>query len=358
MSDEASRSALDDDRLEPLVEYIDSVQHGDGLIPWYPDGPADPWDHVESAMGLSIGGRHEAARAAYSWLAENQLDDGSWWASYGDDGDHEGAHDDGEPRKETHRTAYVAVGVWHHYCVTGDRAFLESHWDTVSDALEFALDHQSATGEIFWAVDRDGEVYEDALISGCASIYKSLECGAAMADEVGDVEVRDRWLSARADLGEAVRTRPDRFDRTWESKSRYAMDWFYPILCGVVSDDDARDRVDEGIDRFLEPGLGCLCVEDEPWVTVAESCELVVSLKAIDRPDRAREIYEWLFQWTDENGVFWTGYQFEDEEFWPGDRPTWTAGAALLAADALDSLTAADDLFLESHPESRRQREE
>ena len=38
---------------------------------------ADPWDHVESAMGLVIGGRTEAARAAYEWLRQQQLDDGS-----------------------------------------------------------------------------------------------------------------------------------------------------------------------------------------------------------------------------------------------------------------------------------------
>ncbi|AFO57917.1 hypothetical protein NJ7G_2688 [Natrinema sp. J7-2] len=43
--------------------------------------------------------------------------------------------------------------------------------------------------------------------------------------------------------------------------------------------------------------------------------------------------------------MFWTGYQFADEECWPSDRPTWTGGAAVLAADALSGLSGAAELF-------------
>lgn len=345
MSDSPSRASLSEWGLEPAVDYIERVQRSDGLICWYPDGPADPWDHVESAMALSVAGRRGAAERAYRWLADAQHDDGALWATYGDaDGD-EGAHDGDEPRKETHRSAYVAVGVWHHYLCTGDREFLESLWPTVRDALAFACRQQAPTGEIYWTVGADGAVYEDALIAGCASLYKSLACGAAIAGELEREAPRDRWLEGRSRLGEAIRERPDRFDRTWESKSRYAMDWFYPVLCGVVTGDQARERLEAGMDRFLEDGLGCRCVADEPWVTVAESCELVVSLAAVGRAERAREIYEWLFQWTDDDGVFWTGYQLEDEVFWPGERPTWTGGAAVLAADAVSGLSGAADLF-------------
>ncbi|WP_049888295.1 prenyltransferase [Natrinema sp. J7-2] len=345
MSNVSSGRTLSEWGLEPAVDYIERVQRSDGLIPWYPDGPADPWDHVESAMGLSAAGRHEAARRAYRWVADAQHDDGALWATYGEAEADEGAHAGDEPRKETHRSAYVAVGVWHHYRCTGDRDFLAALWPTVRDALAFACRQQASTGEIYWTVGPDGEVYEDALVAGCASLYKSLACGAAIAGVLGYPDARERWLEARAALGEAIRSRPDRFDRTWESKSRYAMDWFYPVLCGVVTGDAARQRLEAGLERFLEGDLGCRCVADEPWVTVAESCELVMSLAAAGKRERAREIYEWCFQWTDDEGVFWTGYQFEDEEFWPGDRPTWTGGAAVLAADALSGLSPAAELF-------------
>jgi len=32
------------------------------------------------------------------------------------------------------------------------------------------------------------------------------------------------------------------------------MDWFYPVLCGVMTGDSARDRLEDGMDRFLEAG--------------------------------------------------------------------------------------------------------
>ncbi|ELY82786.1 glucosidase family protein [Natrinema pallidum] len=345
MSNVSSGRTLSEWGLEPAVDYIERVQRSDGLIPWYPDGPADPWDHVESAMGLSVAGRHEAARRAYRWVADAQHDDGALWATYGEADADEGAHAGDEPRKETHRSAYVAVGVWHYYRCTDDRDFLAALWPTVRDALAFACRQQASTGEIYWTVGADGEAYEDALVAGCASLYKSLACGAAIAGELGHEDARERWLEARAALGEAIRTRPDRFDRTWESKSRYAMDWFYPVLCGVLTGEPARARLEADMDRFLEDGLGCRCVADEPWVTVAESCELVLSLAAAGETERAREIYEWCFQWTDDEGVFWTGYQLEDEEYWPGDRPTWTGGAAVLAADGLSGLSPAAKLF-------------
>ena len=55
------------------------------------------------------------------------------------------------------------------------------------------------------------------------------------------------------------------FDRTWESKSRYAMDWFYPILAGVVTGPSARERLDQRWHEFVEPGIGCRCENHQPW---------------------------------------------------------------------------------------------
>ena len=66
--------------LAPTVASIVAVQRPSGEIPWSAGNYADPWDHVEAAMGLSIGGEWQAAELAYHWLAQQQLDDGSWWA--------------------------------------------------------------------------------------------------------------------------------------------------------------------------------------------------------------------------------------------------------------------------------------
>ena len=331
-----SRGLFPGEFLRPTVQFILDVQRDSGEIPWFEGGYTDPWDHVESAMGLAIGGETEAAERAYAWLAERQLPDGSWWASY------RGDQIDNRQRRETNFVAYIATGVWHQYLITEDRAFLEAMWPTVDKAIGFVVSLQSEHGEIDWAVDAEGNPKGDALVTGCSSIYKSLECAHNIAVTLG----HDRpWLANRERLGNALRNKPERFDRTWESKSRYSMDWFYPVLTGVYTGADARARLAARWDEFVEDGLGCRCEKQEPWVTIAESCELVMALLAAGDHARAVEVYSWLHQWRTNDGSYWTGYQMVEDLLWPDERPTWTAGAIMLAADALTEHTPASRLF-------------
>ena len=325
------------DFLRPTVEFILSTQEDGGEIPWFEGGHSDPWDHVEAAMGLSVGGEHEAAVRAYRWLAQTQLADGSWWAGY------RGAEIDNGERRETNFVAYFATGVWHHYLITSNAEFLREMWPTVEKAIGFVLVLQTEHGDIHWSISADGSAREDALLTGCSSIYKSLECAHNIAVTLG--QHRPQWLQARARLGDALRNKPERFDRTWESKARYSMDWFYPVLTGVLSKKEARARIAERWDEFVEEGMGCRCVSDEPWVTVAESCELVMALLAADDHARAVQLYSWLHQWRVENGAYWTGYQFVLDIMWPDEKPTWTAAAIMLAADALTGYSPASKLF-------------
>ncbi|MEQ8516795.1 MAG: prenyltransferase, partial [Chromatocurvus sp.] len=206
--------------LRPTVEFLLRTQRGSGEIPWFAGGHTDPWDHVEAAMGLSIGGELAAAERAYAWLQSRQLDDGSWWAAY------RGDIAENCERRETNFVAYVATGVWHHYRVSANREFLLRSWSMVQAAIEFVLKQQTDRGDINWAVDAAGSAMGDALVTGCSSIYKSLECAINIAETVHSP--RPEWVSARRRLGAALRERPERFDRTWESKARFSMDWFYP----------------------------------------------------------------------------------------------------------------------------------
>ena len=59
------------------------------------------------------------------------------------------------------------------------------------------------------------------------------------------------------------------------------------------------------------------------------------------------EVYSWLHQWRNQDGSYWTGYQLVEDLLWPDEKPTWTAGAVLLAADALTQHTGASRLFTE-----------
>ncbi len=332
-----SRGLFPHDFLRPTIDFILRTQQQSGEIPWFEGGHSDPWDHVEAAMGLSIGGEYDAAVRAYRWLADTQLADGSWWAGY------RGVEVDNGERRETNFVAYFATGIWHHYLISRDIDFLREMWPVMERAIGFVLILQTRHGDIHWAVSADNSAREDALVTGCSSIYKSLECAHNVAVTLG--HQRPEWLRARSALGDALRHKPERFDRTWESKARYSMDWFYPALSGVLTPREARERIAERWDEFIEDGMGCRCVSDEPWVTVAESCELVMALLAAGDHARAVQLYSWLHQWRLDDGSYWTGYQFVEDLMWPDEKPTWTAGAIMLAADALTEYTAASTLF-------------
>jgi len=328
---------MDKQALNRTAAYIARLQLPDGAIPWFEDSIVDPWDHVEAAMGLAIGGFVAEAERAYEWLAQLQRPDGSWLAAY-----RHGVPADAT-RAETNFVAYVATGVWHHYLLSRDRNFLVRMWPTVSAAIEFVLQLQTEHGDIHWAVDTQKGISRDALITGCSSIYRSLGCAINIA-RVLDVPSSDIQV-AKHILGDSVRYKPERFDRTWESKARYSMDWFYPVLTGVVRGTRATQRLQSRWNEFVEPDIGCRCVSDEPWVTVAETCELSMALCVNGQRLKARRLFEDLARFQEADGSWWTGYVTRDDTLWPDERPTWTAGAVLLAADTLYGLTQAQGLF-------------
>ena len=85
------------------------------MIPWFPGGHCDPWNHVESAMALDVAGFHAEAMAAYRWLVATQLPSGAWHNYVGSDGSVE------ERKLDTNVCAYVATGALHHWLSTGSR---------------------------------------------------------------------------------------------------------------------------------------------------------------------------------------------------------------------------------------------
>lgn len=323
--------------LRPTVNYILQAQLPNGCIPWFIGGKADPWDHIEAAMGLTIGGEYAAARAAYVWLAQEQLEDGSWWANYFDQAPIDRDH------RETNFIAYIATGIWHYFLVTKDKKFLQTYFPVVTRAINFVLRYQAASGAIYWAVDAQGAAKQDTLITASASIYKSLECAILCANTL--LMPSQEWQRARQKLGQALACETTNANQIWSNKERFSMDWFYPILTGAIKGETARVRLQNKWPIFVEPMFGCRCVSDEPWVTVAESCELTLALVAIGEQAQATQVFVWLQQFLDQDGGYWTGYNFRDQVIWPQEKTTWTAGAILLAADALFAYTSAAQLF-------------
>ena len=99
------------------------------------------------------------------------------------------------------------------------------------------------------------------------------------------------------------------------------MDWFYPVLGGVLGRGQAKARLAARWDTFVKEGMGCRCVSDEPWVTVAESCELTMALLGAGDHARAARLFSWLHQWRDDDGAYWTGYQLVENIMWPEEEP-------------------------------------
>ena len=59
--------------IDALTRLILDQQRENGEIPWCDGQKTDPWDHVESAIGLTIGGHYAAARRAYEWMRRNPI---------------------------------------------------------------------------------------------------------------------------------------------------------------------------------------------------------------------------------------------------------------------------------------------
>ncbi|MDO9377733.1 MAG: prenyltransferase [Nocardioidaceae bacterium] len=319
------------DQVVATAASIAAVQLPSGAVPWSAGGHTDPWDHVQSAMALAVGGRVDDARRAYEWSRTHQRPDGSWAIRYQDD------HVD-DPHTDANFCAYLATGVWHHWTLTGDRAFVRRMWPAVTRGVDAALGLQRADGAVAWAA-ADGQVLPEALVTGNASIHLSLRCAVALADLVG--ESRPDWELAAGRLRHAIDGHPERF----EPKPHHAMDWYYPVLGGALPPDVAGAVLDARWDEFVVDGLGVRCVSTNPWVTGAETCELVLALVVVGRDDDARRVLADVQHLREDDGSYWTGLVFSDGKRWPVERTTWTAATVVLAADALSRTTPAHGLF-------------
>ena len=97
--------------------------------------------------------------------------------------------------------------------------------------------------------------------------------------------------------------------------------------------------------EFVVKDLGCKCVKEEPWVTAAESAELVLALLRLGLKDEAEKILQDTFNLMDEDGLLWTGYVYKDKKFWPIEKPSWTMGAAILAGNSLNKFSQSNKFF-------------
>jgi hypothetical protein len=312
-------------QVRATAASIAAMQEPSGAIPWTVGEHVDIWNHVEGAMALLVGGEVAAAERALLWVPTLQRADGSWPMKIVD-----GVVED--ERGEVNMSAYLAVGLWHHWLIRRDRAFVERLWPSVRAGLDWVVSLQQDWGGIQWT-----PVDGFCLLTGCSSIHHALRAGVALAELLDDPQ--PEWELAGGRLAHALRRHRDRF----ADKSTFSMDWYYPVLGGAVRGEAGRELLAARWADFVVPGLGIRCVDTNPWVTGAETCELVMALDAIGDHERARSLLADMQHLRHPNGSYWTGWVYADptydndnpDVYWPHEQTTYTAAAVILAVDAL-----------------------
>jgi len=331
---------LSTDQVRATGAWIAAHQSATGEIPWWPGGKGDPWDHVHAAMGLTVAGHIDEAAKAYSFLAKTQTSDGGWyaWRTDGKVSDR---------TQETNHAAYLASGLWHFYLATDDEEFLEEMWETLDHAIEFVIRLQRRSGAIDWALDPNRRPWNAPLLTGNASTHGSLVCALRIADLLG--YTRPDWHVARERVATALVDTPEVFSSASvvERVGRYAMDWYYPVLGGALRGAAARERLLDldCHDAFIAQGIGCRCVDDTPWYTVAETCELILAFDSVGMSSHAQQIMSWIRQYRMDDGGYWTGKTWPEDVFWPLEHNGWTAAAVIIAEDALAGGSATSSFF-------------
>ncbi|KPP82615.1 MAG: hypothetical protein HLUCCA04_00735 [Oceanicaulis sp. HLUCCA04] len=342
--------------IRACADRIEALQLRDGAIPWVETGVWDPWNHGESAMGLAVAGRTESVHRALDALAERQEADGGWTGELGAGIPMDEAGERIAPppvpvtARDTNFAGYAAVTVMRCALALDEPRLMARHFPMVARALDFVMNLQTRHGDVVWRAPDAGQTLEDvdALRAGNSSLFKSFECGLRLAEILE--KPRTDWARSRAAIARALVHTPERFDRKGIDRSSYAMDWYYPVLTGVLTGAEARARLDESWDTFVVADLGCRCVTGEPWVTAAETAELALACLSTGRRDTARALVSELAPLAAPEGGYWMGWQYEIGDVWPKERPSWTAGAVILAADALDGLSPGSDLLVRHAP--------
>ena len=243
----------------------------------HPVDPGRPHRPVEPGRGRD-GARprrpaRRGARARTSGSRAMQHPDGAWHAYYlGNEVE--------DPTLDTNVTCYVATGVWHHYLITGDTAFLRELWPTVERAIDFALDYQTRDRRDRVARRRPRPTARcsparRASTTACAARSRSPSDSATTAPTGSCRSARSPSRSRTGPSGSSTRSAG-----RWTGTTRSS------AACCAATRADARVALEW--ETFVVEGRGVRCVSDQPWVTAAETCELVMALDAIGEHEHAR----------------------------------------------------------------------
>src|SRR5258708_7829705 len=135
-------------------------------------------------------------------------------------------------------------------------------------ATAVVLGRRGPRGEIIGRRGGDGTPDSYALLAGGSSMYSRLRCAIMLAESLA--EPQPDWELAADLLAHAVAGHPEAF----ADKSRFSMDWYYPVLGGPVRGEAAKVHLGKGWDTYVVPEFAVRCVHHHPWATAPDTTAL------------------------------------------------------------------------------------
>jgi hypothetical protein len=314
-------------KFEPSKNWIITNQSSSGAIFWDEKGKCDPWDHCECLIALAIYEEWEHFWRGVNWFFTNLNEDGLIYAEFQNE----------KPSKlhyESHHAPYIIMPLIQASLIDKEQDYKKILTNEqllkLENIFEVLNDFKDEDGYFFWAKDSNG--YSDnSLITASMSIFLSL----VAKDKIFPKFNIEMWQ--------------EKFNRDGVDRSRFSMDFYYPFLAGIKN--NKKEFLDL-LDNYYVKGLGVKCVAEEPWITIAESSECVISALVHDNEDIAKDIFNDIQQFQNKDGIFPTGYQYDMQIFWPEENSTWTNAAVIIAAHALsfcdlDCNESSVNIFLE-----------
>jgi hypothetical protein len=295
--------------FQQAKDWIISNQTESGKINWDDKGKCDPWDHCECLIALAICEEWNAFELGVEWFFSNLNQDGLIPPEFQNN---EVTHN----HFESHHAPYIILPLMQAVLMGRADLITSNIKEQVKSIFNQLQGFKDSDGYYYWAKDNNG-MSDNSLITATMSIYLSLK---ALDNSLEIKFNQELW--------------DQKFNRDGIDRSRFSMDFYYPYMCGVKCD---KEQFYSDLKNFYVDGLGVKCVKEEPWVTIAESCECIIALLVLGNFETAEKIFNDILQFKNDDGIFPTGYQYKLDIFWPEENSTWTNAAVIIAAHALST---------------------
>ena len=242
-------------------DWIITNQKNDGAICWDEHGKFDAWDHSECLLALAIFEEWDHFDKGLEYVFNNINSEGLIISETIKD---KVTKDYYEP----HHAAYIFLPLVQKYMIDGDASYIQKYQEKLKLIFEGMMKFRDTDGLFFWALDTKGFA-DNSLITASCSLELSRRAYSFLCKNVLQEEDQEDTNFFNLETFHSSRFNRDGIDR-----ARFSMDSYYPYLidCGDV------DNIDQLLNKFYVEGLGIKCVEEEPWVTIAESSECCIAL--------------------------------------------------------------------------------